>query len=42
MFRGDEVGDGFGLGEVETAIQEGTLGEFAGTGLSAPASMRPA
>ena len=36
VFRSDEVGDGFGLGEVETAIQEGALGEFAGTGLAAP------
>ena len=26
----DEVGDGFGLGEVETAIEEGALGEFSG------------
>ena len=25
----DEVGDSFGLGEVETAIKEGALGEFS-------------
>ena len=29
VFRGDEVGDGFGLGEVETAVEEGALSEFA-------------
>jgi len=28
----DEVVDGFGLGEVETAGEEGSLGEFAGFG----------
>ena len=36
VFRGDEVGDGFGLGEVEAAVEEGALGEFAGAGLTAP------
>ena len=35
VFRGDEVGDGFGLGEVETAVEEGALREFAGTSLAA-------
>jgi hypothetical protein len=28
----DEVMDGFGLGEVETAGEEGALGELAGLG----------
>ena len=29
---GDEVGDGFGLSEVEASIEEGAAGEFAGAG----------
>ena len=36
VFCGNEVGDGFGLGEVESAIEEGALRELAGTGLAAP------
>ncbi len=27
--RGDEIGHGFGLGEIELAVEEGALGEFA-------------
>ena len=32
---GDEVGDGFGLAEVELAVEVGAHGELAGTGHSA-------
>ena len=35
VFRGNEVGDGFGLGEVEPAVQESALGEFTRAGLAA-------
>lgn len=33
--RGDDIGDGFGLGEVHAAVGEGTAREFAGFGESA-------
>ena len=36
VFCGDEVGDGFGLGEVEAAVEEGALREFTWPRLAAP------
>ena len=35
VFRRNEVGNGLGLGEVQTAIQKGPLREFARSGLTA-------
>src|ERR1017187_4804765 len=38
--RLDQVGDGFGLSQVELVVEKGTLGEFAGLGEPQPRQPR--